>query len=67
MSEQPHTPPRWAKRLLRWFCAPHLLDDLEDDLNELFQQRVATVGLNRARWCYVRDVLRACWEIEKNW
>ncbi|RIV21324.1 ABC transporter permease [Fibrisoma montanum] len=51
------SPPGLATRLLRWFCAPHLLDELEDDLNELFQQRVETVGLRRARWRYCRDVL----------
>ncbi|GAB3774196.1 ABC transporter permease [Spirosoma horti] len=49
--------PRWATRLLRWFCAPHRLDELEGDLDELFQERVKVVGLPRARWRYVRDVL----------
>ncbi|MFD2573016.1 ABC transporter permease [Spirosoma soli] len=50
-------PPCLATRLLRWFCAPHLLDELEGDLDELFQERVETVGLRRARWRYWRDVL----------
>ncbi|GAB3557471.1 ABC transporter permease [Spirosoma fluminis] len=49
--------PRLAQRLLRWFCAPHLLDELEGDLDELFQQRVREEGLRRARWRYARDVL----------
>ncbi|CCH52448.1 Macrolide export ATP-binding/permease protein macB [Fibrisoma limi BUZ 3] len=51
------TPPRFAQRLLRWFCAPHRLDELEGDLDELFQQRAQEVGLRRARWRYWRDVL----------
>lgn len=50
-------PPRWATWLLHWFCAAHLLDELEGDLDELFQQRVCSVGLRQARWRYVRDVM----------
>ncbi|RIV21321.1 ABC transporter permease [Fibrisoma montanum] len=51
------SPPRWATRLLRWFCAPHRLDEMEGDLNELFHERVATVGVQKARWRYIRDVV----------
>ncbi|GAB3494757.1 ABC transporter permease [Spirosoma knui] len=51
------TPPPLAQGLLRWFCAPHLLDELEGDLNELFQERVESIGLRKARWRYVRDVV----------
>jgi ABC-type antimicrobial peptide transport system permease subunit len=50
-------PPRFAQRLLYWFCAPHLLDEMEADLDELFRQRIESMGLRRARWRYVRDVL----------
>ncbi|MBC7893752.1 MAG: hypothetical protein H7Y12_16150, partial [Sphingobacteriaceae bacterium] len=32
--------PHWATRLLRSFCSPDLVDELEGDLDELFQQRV---------------------------
>ena len=49
--------PRWATRLLRWLLAPHRLDELEDDLDELFQQRVREVGLRKARWRYVKDMV----------
>ncbi|QMW06650.1 ABC transporter permease [Spirosoma foliorum] len=48
---------RWAKYLIRWFFAPHRADELEDDLDELFQQRVELIGLRQARWRYVRDVI----------
>ncbi len=57
MNKPNHQPPQWAEHLLRWFCAPHRLDELEDDLDELFRQRIESVGLRRARWRYVRDVL----------
>ncbi|GAB4046638.1 ABC transporter permease [Spirosoma litoris] len=49
--------PRWAKYLIRWLFAPHRADELEDDLDELFQQRVELFGLRQARWRYVRDVV----------
>jgi putative ABC transport system permease protein len=51
------TPPRFAIRLLYWFCDPHRVEEIEGDLNELFQQRVELVGLRKARWRYVRDVV----------
>lgn len=51
------TRPRWATRLLHWFCPPHRAEEFEGDLDELFQQRVGELGLQRARWRYVRDVV----------
>ena len=50
-------PPRLATRLLRWFCAPHRLEEMEQDLDELFQERIRTIGLPGARSRYWRDVL----------
>ena len=29
-------PPRWADRLLSWYCRPEALEDLQGDLHELF-------------------------------
>ncbi|WP_425290969.1 ABC transporter permease [Spirosoma linguale] len=51
------SPPRWATRLLHLVCAPHRVDELEDDLNELFYERIESVGLPQARWRYIKDVL----------
>lgn len=50
-------PPRWATRLLHLFCAPHRAEEMEGDLDELFQQRIDRFGLQQARWRYVRDVV----------
>ncbi len=50
-------PPRLATRLLHWFCPLHRAEELEGDLDELFQQRVKEVGIRQARWRYVRDVV----------
>jgi putative ABC transport system permease protein len=50
-------PPRWAIQLLRWYCAPHLLEEIQGDLKEEFDYQVKQVGLARARLDYVRNVL----------
>ncbi|RYC69182.1 ABC transporter permease [Spirosoma sordidisoli] len=57
MKAPPTAEPRWAMRLLHWLCPPHRAEELEGDLEELFRQRVGEVGLRKARWRYVRDVL----------
>lgn len=49
-------PPRWADRLLSWFVAPHLLEDLQGDLEEIFYMQVKQAGLARARRNY-------CWAV----
>lgn len=50
-------PPLLFQRLLRWLLASHRAEELEGDLDELFQQRIREVGLQKARWRYVRDVV----------
>lgn len=52
-----HHPPRWATRLLKWYCAPHLLEEIEGDLEEEFQYQVTYTGLRSARIDYIRNVL----------
>ncbi len=56
-SDSPPRPPDWATRLLEWFCAPHLLEEMRGDLEELYRERVDTLGIRQARYRYVRDVL----------
>ncbi len=50
-------PPRWTDRLLEWFMAPHLREDLQGDLYEIFQKRVQQVGPARAKREYTWAVL----------
>lgn len=57
-SEHPTKPPRWAQRLLRWYCRPDLLEDLQGDLNEYFERNLTAKGPTRARLIYVIDVLK---------
>jgi ABC-type antimicrobial peptide transport system permease subunit len=50
-------PPRWADRLLEWFCAPHLLEEVQGDLHERFLKNVRVFGEKSARWDYIVSVL----------
>ena len=52
------SPPRWATKLLSWYCKPALLEDLEGDLTEYFQRNVHAKGVARARLIYIIDVLK---------
>lgn len=51
-------PPLLAQRLLAWYCRPELLEDLQGDLNEYFDRNVKKVGIKKARFIYVLDVLK---------
>lgn len=54
----PPTPPRWAERLLEWYCDPYMLEDLQGDLYERFYERLERMSPARARLLYIRDVVR---------
>jgi putative ABC transport system permease protein len=51
-------PPRWASRLLEWYCKPALLEDLQGDLNEYFERHCRSLGARRAKLLYVIDVFK---------
>lgn len=51
-------PPKWALRFLRWYCKPQFLEEIEGDIYELFDRRVATEGVKSARLKFNWDVLR---------
>jgi putative ABC transport system permease protein len=50
-------PPRWADRLLEWYCAPHLLEEVQGDMHEEFDHQVKLVGIRKAKWDYFRNVV----------
>ncbi|MBA4850636.1 ABC transporter permease [Emticicia sp. BO119] len=54
---QKPTPPHWADQLLVWFCAPHLLEEVQGDLYERFQKNLRLFGEKTARWEYIKGVL----------
>ncbi|WP_020598891.1 ABC transporter permease [Spirosoma panaciterrae] len=53
----PNNPPPLADRLLTWFCAPHLREEVLGDLHERYILRVQQRGEVRARRHYWLDVL----------
>lgn len=57
---KPVTPPRWADRMLEWFVAPPLREDVQGDLHEVFYQQVEEIGLPRARRQFVRAIFHYC-------
>lgn len=54
------SPPVFAVRLLRLYCRPQLLEDLEGDLNEYFERNVKSKGPMLAKIIYFLDVLKFC-------
>lgn len=50
-------PPHLADKLLKWFCAPHLLEELQGDLHEEFYYQLERKGYTRARLHYFREVI----------
>jgi putative ABC transport system permease protein len=56
-ASNPPSPPAWATRLLRWYCSPHKLEEIEGDLEEEFMYQVSRVGVRRARRDYIRHVM----------
>lgn len=54
-------PPRFADRLLSWFCAPHLHEEVLGDLHERYALRVkrrGEVSANRRYWLDVLTYVR---------
>ncbi len=51
-------PPKWAMRLLEWYCKPELHEDLQGDLYEYFDRNLEAKGKRRARFNYVLDVIK---------
>ena len=50
-------PPRWATRLLAWYCDPLLLEEVQGDLQEEFEYQLQRIGQKKAQWDYVQNVL----------
>lgn len=52
------SPPKWANNFLEWYCAYGLLDEIQGDLLEAFYYRQAEVGVHKAKWWFIWDVIR---------
>ncbi|MDJ1485506.1 permease prefix domain 2-containing transporter [Cytophagaceae bacterium YF14B1] len=55
--KQPTTPPRWAYKLLTWFHPDDTLEEVEGDLDEMYQYWYQREGKARATIRYVIDVI----------
>jgi len=53
----PH-PPKWATRLLEFYCRTDLKEDLQGDLNEFFYRNLQERGAFAARLIYMIDVIK---------
>ncbi|HEY5825277.1 MAG TPA: ABC transporter permease [Cyclobacteriaceae bacterium] len=58
MNDNKNFPPRWAERLLTWYCRPELLEDLQGDLNEYFERNLKAKGIRKAKLIYITDVFK---------
>lgn len=55
MKEEWSNPPKWADRLLGWFCSEEHLEILLGDLYELYEYRLEQKGRFVARLHYIKD------------
>ena len=46
-----------VRRFFRAYCHPDFVEDLEGDLQELYEERLQQMSHRKAQWHYVRDVL----------
>jgi len=53
----PKQPPRLPDKILSWFCAPHLLEEVLGDLHERYVLNVQKIGERKARKRYWRESL----------
>lgn len=52
-------PPKWADRILEWYCNPDLLEDLQGDLYEVYATTRRTKGKKVADLTYAWLVMRS--------
>ncbi|MBK7869520.1 MAG: ABC transporter permease [Saprospiraceae bacterium] len=50
-------PPTWGMRLLDWLCKEELLEEIEGDLYQEFQDRVERFGARRAKFIYNLQII----------
>lgn len=55
--KQPNHPPKLFLQFFRWYCNPDFAEDLEGDLYERFEGRMASQKPGQAKWLFAKDVL----------
>lgn len=56
-NEHKITPPRWARRFFRWYCHPKLVERIEGDLFEEYDDRAKRIGKRKADISFIKDVM----------
>lgn len=59
-------PPKWADRLLDWFCPPELVEIIRGDLYEIYHSRIKKRSRFQSNVQFVADVLSTSRMISKN-
>lgn len=57
---RPQGIPKWPYAFFKFYCKRSRFEEMHGDLEEYFYQRVERLGMVKARWLYLRDVLRCC-------
>lgn len=52
--------PKLAHAFFKWYCKRDRYEELHGDLEEFFYERAKEMGLVKARFYYLRDVIRCC-------
>jgi len=51
-------PPKWASRILEWYCNEDILEDLQGDINEFYYRNIEKKGSGKAKFIYFLDVIK---------
>ncbi|MCE7994851.1 MAG: FtsX-like permease family protein [Roseivirga sp.] len=52
--------PKLVHAFFKWYCKSDRYEELHGDLEEFFYERAEEMGLVKARFYYLRDVIRCC-------
>lgn len=58
MSHQPVTPPKWPLGILRYFLKKEYHEEIEGDLEEIFQDNLEKLSPRAAKWNYAWETAR---------
>lgn len=57
-NQKTKSPPKWADRLLEFYCNPKLLEQIQGDVHELYYWRLSEEGERKAKRAFWWDVIR---------
>lgn len=57
-SKQPQSPPSWPLQLLKLLIHQNYLEEIEGDLEELYQGNLENHSISKAKWLYTIEVIK---------